>query len=417
MLKFIFTVLALCIFVSHCNGANVDDDVITEFVVDMLDLDFEEMAIDDDDGNEAGYEGLLKAKPSSCFSRNFDVMFLLDTSSTNAAELSIMKEWLLNLVISLGYWDDTTTSTPVAAITQKADGKLGIIQFTHNSTVVYPFSYPASKLAVFDAIYGMKLKDHGRRLGEALHHCNVMAWDQQHSSNFSRTANRKILVIVSNGPSEDNASSAAKTMKDSGVEIIYIGLKNSTLQLASDIASQPDKKHTFLVKQYESLETIKKKVKWKLCKRSKEKKNVVNASSGKCSCKDGKNGKPGSDGARGPKGETGAEGKKGEKGHQGKTGARGKPGIPGKKGATGPPGPPGPSGPYSELYAPRVIPRDLTHQVRTQVELEGKEGPVGPTGPAGPAGPTGPVGPVGEKGSKGDSGSAGTPGNLVSLDL
>lgn len=62
MLKFIFTVLALCIFVSHCNGANVDDDVITEFVVDMLDLDFEEMAIDDDDGNEAGYEGLLKAK-------------------------------------------------------------------------------------------------------------------------------------------------------------------------------------------------------------------------------------------------------------------------------------------------------------------------------------------------------------------
>lgn len=60
------------------------------------------------------------------------------------------------------------------------------------------------------------LLDHGRRLGEALHHCNVMAWDQQHSSNFSRTANRKILVIVSNGPSEDNPSSAAKTMKDSG---------------------------------------------------------------------------------------------------------------------------------------------------------------------------------------------------------
>ena len=44
---------------TSCNG--VYDDVITEFVVssDMLDLDFEEMAIDDENDE---HRGLLKTK-------------------------------------------------------------------------------------------------------------------------------------------------------------------------------------------------------------------------------------------------------------------------------------------------------------------------------------------------------------------
>ena len=63
MFKSLFTTIALCICMSLCSDGIIDDDVITEFVVsyDMLDLDFEEMAIDDGD-NEAAYEGLMKAK-------------------------------------------------------------------------------------------------------------------------------------------------------------------------------------------------------------------------------------------------------------------------------------------------------------------------------------------------------------------
>ena len=59
----------------------------------------------------------------------------------------------------------------------------------------------------------------------------------------------------------------------SGAEVIFIGVKNATLRMATTIASKPDKKYTFLVEQYENLDLIKKKVKWKLCKRSKANKS------------------------------------------------------------------------------------------------------------------------------------------------
>merc|ERR1712136_97863 len=216
---------------------------------------------------------------SSCYSRgSFDVIFLLDTTSntTNNNELNILKEWMLNLIISLGYWDDENNmATPSPSLKQppKSDGRLGIIQFATNSTAVYPFSYPTSKMDVFEAIYDMKLKDNSRRLGSALNHSTGLFNDQQLQNITNKEDdNRKILVIVSTGNSDDDVKDAAEKLKESDVEIIYIGLKEATLKMATEISSKPFKKHVFLVNQFELLDDIKKKVKWKLCKRAKDKK-------------------------------------------------------------------------------------------------------------------------------------------------
>ena len=51
MNNWLLVAIAICICMTSCNGLDDDvtDDVITEFVVssDMLDVDFEEMAIDE----------------------------------------------------------------------------------------------------------------------------------------------------------------------------------------------------------------------------------------------------------------------------------------------------------------------------------------------------------------------------------
>merc|ERR1712050_444359 len=108
----------------------------------------------------------------------------------------------------------------------------------------FPLSYPTSKFVIFDAIYDMRLQDQGRRLGSAMDHARKVAWGESRA-NSSTLDNRKLVVVLSNGLSDDDVALPAQQLKDIGAEIIFVGVKNATSEMASPVASKPDKKYTF----------------------------------------------------------------------------------------------------------------------------------------------------------------------------
>eukprot|EP00064_Thunnus_orientalis_P019627 superscaffoldBa00004989_g19751 len=120
-----------------------------------------------------------------------------------------------------------------------------------------------TKQTVLEAIANLQETRERSILGEALHYIFNIKFKPKVGM---RAESQKIAILITDGESQDDAFLASQRLRDTGVEIYTIGVKDANETRLRTIASDPDDIHMYSVSDSSSLPDIVDKLSINLCK-------------------------------------------------------------------------------------------------------------------------------------------------------
>lgn len=104
-----------------------------------------------------------------------------------------------------------------------------------------------------DALDNITISGSGRNIGEALH---LARTDLFNHSNEGRNNTRNILVVITDGGSDDDLAVPTYALKKDGVTIFSVGIDRYIRGQLNEMASDPDSDHVFTIDFYDGLGPI-----------------------------------------------------------------------------------------------------------------------------------------------------------------
>ncbi|KAL0985323.1 hypothetical protein UPYG_G00155470 [Umbra pygmaea] len=138
--------------------------------------------------------------------------------------------------------------------------RVGVVKFSDSPTLEFDLSTYTDQASLVNATNGIIQRGGGTRIGEAL------ASMGQHFKQAEVTRGhrcREILILITDGKSQDEVKDQAKTLRDQNVMIYAIGVKDANDTQLLEIASSNEKK--FYVNNFDSLKIIKDDVITDIC--------------------------------------------------------------------------------------------------------------------------------------------------------
>ncbi|KAL0167350.1 hypothetical protein M9458_039194, partial [Cirrhinus mrigala] len=86
----------------------------------------------------------------------------------------------------------------------------------------------------------------------------------------SRSDVPKIVILITDGKSQDDVFSPAQSLRDAGIELFAIGVKNADENELRAIASPPQKTHVYNVPDFRFMFDIMEKLTRSVCERISE---------------------------------------------------------------------------------------------------------------------------------------------------
>ncbi|NXY20585.1 CO7A1 protein, partial [Atrichornis clamosus] len=407
-------------------------------------------------GSAPGAEASVRER-TVCRDAQGDVVFLVHGTRDSSSGADAVRTLLSNTVSALGRLGPEGTQVALAT-------------YSYRSLPWLLLNRSSDLSAVLDQIRTMRYEEpSGNAIGAAITFARTYL--------LSPGAGRRpgvpaVLVVLADGPSGDDAISAARDVKAGGVQVLAVGLEGADREqlrrmvtsenpryiyhgsglaelegeLTDDLCTiistrpEPEPKPCTVQCPRVSLPTLCHAM---LCCAVPQGLSMDQGPPAANGSSPGRHGLPGPPGPPGPQGLPGESVERpGKKGDRGFPGAEGTPGSPGRPGNPGSPGQPvsgsvpwvcccigtrgpmgltGPKGEKGEPGEPRVIMDGEQGLPGRKGEPGGSPGPAGNPGPRGPLGDPGPPGPLGPmglpgppgefvKGEKGDRGERGPPG-------
>lgn len=118
---------------------------------------------------------------------------------------------------------------------------VGVVQFASRSFVNFTFNEYYDKASIVKAIDDIPMLYGGTNLGKALTTTRTDLFDVG-----SRSSVPRILIVMSDGASEDAVDGPSKALRDEGIIIFSLGIGNNiNKQELNTIATDPDSDHVF----------------------------------------------------------------------------------------------------------------------------------------------------------------------------
>ncbi|XP_027761468.1 collagen alpha-1(VII) chain-like [Empidonax traillii] len=383
-----------------------------------------------------------------CGKLRADIAFLVDESSSiGQSNFNKVKDFLFRIVSYFPKIGPEGTQVAVA-------------QFSEEPRAVFHFHQHRDRNGALRAIRGLSYSGGNTRTGRAI---SFVLKELFQPSRGMRPHLPRLLLLLTDGPSQDDVGPPARAAHALGIPILSVGVSGADPLQLSRIS--PRQNLQFYVSTFEDLPQLLQELIEALCSAPAQvAKNEATQPFGDtemepqgpdpspaqpqvqeeqkpcgpwCSKSSGTSAAPrgwdpNSSPTKGEKGERGLPGKDGIPGLPGRPGRAGPPGppgltgLPGIQGDVGPPGSPGPAGPKGDRGEPGYV----LGGVEVIPGRNGQPGPAGPKGQpgvpgaAGPPGSPGPPGisikgepgdpgtrgPRGRSGLKGDRGAPGEPG-------
>ncbi|XP_022810428.1 cartilage matrix protein-like, partial [Stylophora pistillata] len=166
-----------------------------------------------------------------CNETKADVLFLVDSSgSINQADKNNyqrIKDFIKGFV--------------KAVVIGPNDTRIGLATFSSQNSfrVRFNFSEYYATHELVNAVQSIPYDAGGTYTGAAL------STIRTHLFSMAREGIPKILIILTDGKSEDDVSGPSKSLRDEGVHIVSIGVGNAVYSELADMASEPDNKNVF----------------------------------------------------------------------------------------------------------------------------------------------------------------------------
>ncbi|XP_074023861.1 uncharacterized protein [Numenius arquata] len=335
-----------------------------------------------------------------------DIGFLVDESSSiGQSNFNKVKDFLFRIISYFPKIGPEGTQVAVA-------------QYSEEPRAAFHFNQHRDRNSVLKAVKGLSYAGGNTKTGRGI---TYVLKELFQSSRGMRPDFPHVLVLVTDGRSQDDVLLPARAAHALGIRVIAVGVSGADPVELNSILLQQNLQNIFYVSTFDDFPQILRELIEVICSDSQPSgPQLPSGESFRSSPAHHGGYGPYSFTTKGEKGERGLPGKDGIPGLPGRPGRIGPPGppglmgLPGIQGDTGSPGYPGPAGPKGERGEPGYVLGgvEVIPGRNGQPGPPGQKGQPGVPGVAGPPGLPGPQGPPGIsiKGERGDSGTRGPRG-------
>ncbi|CAJ0949797.1 unnamed protein product [Ranitomeya imitator] len=193
----------------------------------------------------------------------WDIILLVDSSwSVGRTNFRLVKNFLWGILSPLHISRDKI--------------RIGLSQYSREPQTEWDLNTFTSKTEVLDAIKRVKYKGGNTFTGMALIH--VLEENLREASG-ARPSAGKVLFLVTDGKSQDDAITVSKSLKQSGIYIFAIGVKNADESELREIASEPTELTLHMIPDFPMLSSLVGDVSRALCMRLKMKRREADLGS------------------------------------------------------------------------------------------------------------------------------------------
>ncbi|GAB0197423.1 collagen alpha-1(XX) chain [Grus japonensis] len=186
-----------------------------------------------------------------------DIILLVDGSwSIGRNNFKLIKEFLSNLI------------SPFSIAQDKI--RVGLSQYSSDPRTEWDLSAYSTRDQVLEAVRNLRYKGGNTFTGLALTH--VLEQNLKPDAG-ARLEAEKLVILLTDGKSQDDANLAAQTLKNLGIEIFAIGVKNADEAELKQVASEPLELTVYNVLDFPLLSSLVGRLTQVLCTRIKEKSN------------------------------------------------------------------------------------------------------------------------------------------------
>uniref|UniRef100_A0A8C2XBB3 Collagen type XIV alpha 1 chain n=1 Tax=Cyclopterus lumpus TaxID=8103 RepID=A0A8C2XBB3_CYCLU len=169
-----------------------------------------------------------------------DIVILVDGSwSIGRLNFRLVRMFLENLVDAFDVGIDKT--------------RIGLAQYSGDPRIEWHLNGFSTKDAVIDAVKNLPYKGGNTLTGLALTYILENCFKQESGS---RVGIPKIGILITDGKSQDDVIPPAESLRNAGIELFAIGVKNADENELLSIASEPDNTHVYNVADFNVMSSI-----------------------------------------------------------------------------------------------------------------------------------------------------------------
>ncbi|XP_067837767.1 collagen alpha-1(XIV) chain isoform X2 [Heptranchias perlo] len=196
-----------------------------------------------------------------------DIVVLVDGSwSIGRLNFRLVRLFLENLVSAFNVDSDKT--------------RIGLAQYSGDPRIEWNLNQHSTKEAVLDAVRNLPYKGGNTLTGLALTYILENSFKPEAGT---RTGVPKIGILITDGKSQDDVLPPAKSLREAGIELFAIGVKNADVNELKAIASEPDETHVYNVADFNIMNTIIEGLTKTVCSRVEEQDKEIKEATGSVS--------------------------------------------------------------------------------------------------------------------------------------
>ncbi|XP_073488307.1 collagen alpha-1(XIV) chain isoform X1 [Aquarana catesbeiana] len=182
---------------------------------------------------------------------NADIVILVDGSwSIGRVNFRLVRSFIESLVGAFNVATDKT--------------RIGLAQYSGDPRIEWNLNTYDTKDSVLDAVRNLPYKGGNTLTGLALTFILENSFKPEAGA---RPDLPKIGILITDGKSQDDVIPPAKSLRDAGIELFAIGVKNADLNELKEIASEPHTDHVYNVADFNIMDTIVESLTKTVCER------------------------------------------------------------------------------------------------------------------------------------------------------
>ena len=136
----------------------------------------------------------------------------------------------------------------------KTDTNVGIITYAGDAAVRYRFEDITNQTELENALDNLTVSGSGRNIRNALYEAQTDFFNRSIPDRNDTV--QDILVVITDGGSDDDITVPTNALKEDGVTIFSVGIDRYVLAQLYELASDPDSDHVFTIDSYDELGPI-----------------------------------------------------------------------------------------------------------------------------------------------------------------
>uniref|UniRef100_A0A671KVI5 VWFA domain-containing protein n=1 Tax=Sinocyclocheilus anshuiensis TaxID=1608454 RepID=A0A671KVI5_9TELE len=179
---------------------------------------------------------------NKCFNTVADIVFLVDGSnSIGPANFLQIREFLSSLVENFEVAPDRI--------------RIGLVQYSDTPYTEFSLSTYQNKEEILSYIQKLRYKTGGKFTGKGLEFMLKQHFVEKAGSRAQQNV-PQIAIVITDGDSQDEVKSQAQELRQRGIKIFAIGIKDANETLLRQIASEPYDQHVYSVSDFATLQGI-----------------------------------------------------------------------------------------------------------------------------------------------------------------